>query len=123
MSRRTFAAASLAIATGAGLVATAAAPAVAGGTGKAVIHFKGPDGSPVPGITVCPTQHKLPNVGKMEGKCGTSDKHGNATMKKVKPGKWFVTMYASDGTVAGQFPKKIKIAAGKTTHKAYLLAG
>jgi hypothetical protein len=40
----------------------------------------------------------------------------------VLPGKRCVTIY-SGSTVSGTFPKRVKVIAGKTVHKKYVVAG
>jgi hypothetical protein len=96
--------------------------AVAGGTGKIVVHLVGPDGSNQKGIKLCPTKKTSPTTYKNIGKCDVTNKNGIAKLKKVLPGKRYVSIY-SGKQFAGTFPDKVKVRAGKTTHKKFVLAG
>jgi hypothetical protein len=120
--RQALAAGVLATVAATGCVVGTQSASFAGGTGKAVLHLVGPDGKPVAHLTVCPTKKAAPHAGGKVGDCDTSDHSGHVTLRHVKAGKCFVTIYINR-TPQGSFPTKLKVVAGKTTHHKYVVAG
>jgi hypothetical protein len=91
-------------------------------TGRIAVHAESPDGHHVGrGFQFCATTVKAPNVGKVEGKCGTTNSHGVATLRKVPVGKRYYTLYSS-GKPARTFGKA-KVTKGHTTKVKVILAG
>jgi hypothetical protein len=119
---RVLAAGAIAVALSGALVAMPSDAVAKGGTGTIAVHLKGPDGSPQKNIKLCPTKKTGPSTVKKVGKCDKTNKKGNAKLKHVLTGKRYVSIY-SGNQLAGTFPNKIKVKAGKTTHKTFTLAG
>ena len=86
-------------------------------TGSVKVHLVDPSNTPAPGQKFCATTKKAnpskpdrPN--KVLGKCGTTNKHGNATLTKVPVGQHFVTYFTSDSVP--YLSKKVTVKKNKT---------
>jgi hypothetical protein len=64
-------------------------------------------GKPIASERICPLNGK---TNKFVGKCGVTNSHGVALLKRVKPGRWTVSYEADIGRF--DYPKKVRVHAG-----------